>query len=88
MSVEQQILSQGLVVDRNQVAKLINDFYQELCDKNLEDLRLEAKERCNRVSDAMKDRNQENGLNSYRRPRLFSWMNSLSSPFISMCTIF
>jgi len=61
--VEQQLLMSGQPVDSQQVARMMNDFYQENLDKAREQLSKEAKERCKRVSNLIKDQNQEGNWN-------------------------
>jgi len=62
--IQQQILASGQIPDPSQVAKMMNDFYQDALDKAKEDLKKEAKERCDRAAELIRDQNQEGGWNN------------------------
>lgn len=62
--IEQQLLMSVGMVDPNQVARLMQDYYEELLDKALDDMKQEAKERCKRASKEIRDQNQEGGWNT------------------------
>lgn len=50
-----------LQIPPDEIAKLIQDFYDEELDKAMEDMQAEAKERCERASLLIRDQNQEGG---------------------------
>lgn len=58
---EQQLMMSGVPVDPVQMAKLMNDLYEELLEKAEESQRKEAKERCKKVERIIRDQNQEGG---------------------------
>lgn len=64
VQVEQQLIATGQPIDNQQITRMLNDFYQENLDKAREDLKKEAKERCNRAVDLIRDQNQEGGWNN------------------------
>ena len=64
MQVREQIMASGQPVDTQQITRMMNDFYQENLDKAKEDLKKEAKERCGRAIDLIRDQNQEGGWNN------------------------
>lgn len=63
MQVEQQLMMSGAPIDHNQIARLMNDFYNENLDKARQDLTKEAKDRCKRAAELIRDQNQEGGWN-------------------------
>lgn len=64
MQVQEQLLASGQLVDTQQITRMMNDFYQENLDKAKEELKKEAKERCSRAIDLIRDQNQEGGWNN------------------------
>lgn len=63
MQIEQQLMMSGAHIDPNQIARLMNDFYNENLDKARQDLAKEAKDRCKRAAELIRDQNQEGGWN-------------------------
>lgn len=63
MQVEQQLMMSGAPIDPNQIARLMNDFYNENLNKARQDLAKEAKDRCKRAAELIRDQNQEGGWN-------------------------
>jgi hypothetical protein len=61
--IEQQLIASGQVPDPNAVSELMQQYYEESLDKAKEDLLKEAKDRCKRASDIIRDQNQEGGWN-------------------------
>jgi hypothetical protein len=61
--IEQEIIASGVMPDPNEVAKLMQEYYEQELDKAQEDLLEDAKERCKRASDVIRDQNQEGGWN-------------------------
>lgn len=61
--IEQQIVASGMIPDPNEVAKLMQSYYEELVDKAEDQARKLAKERCKRAEEAIRDQNQEGGWN-------------------------
>ena len=61
MQFEQQILSQGLQINPVKVADMLQDYYVEKLDEAKKEMEKEAKERCERASNQIKDQNQEGG---------------------------
>jgi len=61
LQFEQQIEAQGLQINPAKVADLLQDYYVEKLDEAKEEMRKEAKERCERASRLIKDQNQEGG---------------------------
>lgn len=58
---EQEMVISGLAIDRNQIAKLLQEFYEDRLDEEKKLLEKKAKERCERASEKIKDQNQEGG---------------------------
>ena len=56
-----QLQAAGQDPNQPQLARLMNDYYQERLDKALDSMKQEAKERCNRASTTIRDQNQEGG---------------------------
>lgn len=63
MMLEQQMLANGQLMDRNAVAELMQKFYEESLDKAKAALMKEAKERCKNATETIRDQNQEGGWN-------------------------
>ncbi len=61
--IEEQLMMATGMVDPQQVAKLMQDYYDEQLDKAMEDIDREAKERCDRAAKLIRDQNQEGGWN-------------------------
>jgi len=57
------MVEQGIQADPNEIARLLNDYYQEKLDYAKEDLKKEAQERCDRAAKEIRDQNQEGGWN-------------------------
>ena len=62
--IEAELLMATGQADPNAVAKLMQDYYEELLDKAKADIQKEAKERCNRAALKIRDQNQEGGWNN------------------------
>lgn len=63
MQVEEQLTQSGAPIDPNQIARLMTEFYNENLDKARGDLKKEAKDRCKRAAELIRDQNQEGGWN-------------------------
>lgn len=63
MQIEAQLTESGAPIDPNQIARLMTEFYNENLDKAKEDLKKEAKDRCKRAAELIRDQNQEGGWN-------------------------
>jgi len=61
---EQQLLQTQETIDTSQVARLMQDYYEEQLDKAINDMKAEAKERCKRAEKEIRDQNQEGGWNT------------------------
>jgi vacuolar-type H+-ATPase subunit H len=61
MQFRDKLLSEGKVPDDEQLAELMQEFYDEQLDQAEEDHKEEAKERCTRAEKQIRDQNQEGG---------------------------
>ena len=60
-AMEQQLAQNGQVASHFDLADLLNKFYERELDKENEALKKEAKDRCRRAGDVIRDQNQEGG---------------------------
>jgi len=63
MVVEQQLVADGKVVDKNQVAKIIQEYYEQKVEEAKEEISKDAKERCELTAKEIRDDNEEGGWN-------------------------
>lgn len=63
MQMMQQLQMSGAPIDPVQISKLMNDWMDEATDKASADMMSEARERCKRAADTIRDQNQEGGWN-------------------------
>jgi len=61
--IEEQIIASGQVPDPDAIADLMQQYYEESLDKAKEVQIKDAKDRCKRASDIIRDQNQEGGWN-------------------------
>ena len=61
--IEQEILATGLMPDPLEVSRLMQKYYEEQLDKEQDNLRKTAEDKCKRAADAIRDQNQEGGWN-------------------------
>ena len=59
-----QLQMSGAPVDPMQISKLMTEWMDDAYDKALDEIRKEAKERCKRAADVIRDQNQEGGWNN------------------------
>jgi hypothetical protein len=59
--IEAQLMESAGMVNPDEVASMLQDYYDELLDKEREDLVKEAKERCKRAEVVIRDQSQEGG---------------------------
>lgn len=57
----QRLKDANLQIPPDEISKLINDYHDEQLDKAKADLKKEAKERCDRAAQLIRDQNQEGG---------------------------
>lgn len=62
LMIEARLAESG-VVDRQEVARLMNEFHEEAINNAKDELVKSAKERCKRAADLIRDQNQEGGWN-------------------------
>ena len=62
--LEQQVIASGLVPDPEAIANMLQEYYNEALDKAKEELTQEAKKRCKRAANVIRDNNQEGGWNN------------------------
>jgi len=77
--IEQQLVLQTGFVDPAQVAQLMQDYYEELLDKEKEKMVKQAKERCDRASKQIRDQNQEGGWNTAFKDFLYYFIRLKAS---------
>ena len=63
MQMAQYINNPDTPVDPNEIAKLIQQFYEERVDAEKKKLDKQAKDKCRRAADLIRDQNQEGGWN-------------------------
>jgi|ERR1019366_844089 hypothetical protein len=67
--MEQQLIASGAInnpetpVDPNQIAQLIQQYYEERLDQEMQKMEKTAKDKCNRAAKQIRDQNQEGGWN-------------------------
>lgn len=61
MSIEENMRSKGIDVDVYEVADLINEYYEQQLDDAKDEMAKDAKERCKRAEETIRDQNQEGG---------------------------
>lgn len=61
LRLEQQMVAEGLVIDKNQIAELIQEYYEEKVEKAKEEIKKDAKERAEAVAAEIRDDNEEGG---------------------------
>jgi hypothetical protein len=72
--VEEELKALEGKIDPMQVARMLQDYYEELLDLAKEDLAKEAKERCERAELAIRDQNQEGGWNDAFKDFLYNFV--------------
>jgi hypothetical protein len=60
-TIEIQLAQSGAVIDPEELASLVNDYYYERLDVARKELKKTAKERCSRAQQAVRDQNAEGG---------------------------
>lgn len=61
MVLEQQMAASGMVVDKKQIAEIIQEYYEQKVDEAKEDIKKDAIDRCERVANQIRDDNEEGG---------------------------
>ena len=62
--LEQEMIKAGLAIDKEKVAEIIQEYYEEKLEEAHEALKKESKERVDKVADEIRDDNEEGGWNS------------------------
>ena len=62
-NIQQQLVASGQIADPNQIAQLLQEYYEESLNKAKDEIVEEASERCKRAADVIRDQNQEGGWN-------------------------
>jgi len=63
IQMEQQITASGAVVDRSEIAKMMQAYYDEQIEKEVKRIERKAKTRCNVAAKEIRDQGQEGGFN-------------------------
>ena len=62
--IEAELTASGMIPDQTAIANLMNDYYGECLDKARADILKNAKDRCKRAAELIRDQNQEGGWNN------------------------